>query len=91
MRYSQNTLAIALYFSAYPALPATTVAQILHDLFNVSPSPDITKIWTKKAASCLYQELGQVVLLCFSLTLSFPSPLSEAPLSLSLVFYLIAG
>lgn len=62
MRYSQHTVAIALYFSVYLALPATTVAQILRDLFNVSPSPDIIQIWTKKAASCLYQELGQVKL-----------------------------
>ena len=62
MRYSQHTVAIALYFSAYLALPATTVAQILRDLFNVSPSPDIIEIWTKKAASSLYQELGQIKL-----------------------------
>ncbi|MBC7348151.1 MAG: DDE-type integrase/transposase/recombinase, partial [Clostridia bacterium] len=38
------------------------MAHILRDLFNVSPSPDIIEIWTKKAASCLYQDLGQVKL-----------------------------
>lgn len=62
MRYSQHTLAIALYFSVCLALPATTTAQILKDLFNVSPSPDIIEIWSKKAAACLFQELGGIPL-----------------------------
>ena len=62
MRYSQHTLAIALYFSVCLALSATTTAQILKDLFNVSPSPDIIEIWSKKAAACLFQELGGIPL-----------------------------
>lgn len=62
MRYSQHTVAIALYFSAYLTLPATTVARIFRDIFSLSPSPDTIAIWTKKAAFCLYQELGQMIL-----------------------------
>jgi transposase-like protein len=62
MRYSEHTVAIALYFSVYLALPATTTAAILKDIFNVSPSPDTVEIWTKKAACCLYQELGHLEL-----------------------------
>ncbi|MBC7342094.1 MAG: DDE-type integrase/transposase/recombinase [Clostridia bacterium] len=62
MRYSKQTVAIALYFSVYIALPATTTATILKDLFSVSPSADTILIWTKKAALCLYRELGQLEL-----------------------------
>jgi len=61
MKFSSATVAIALYYSIFQALPAPSVVNILNDVYNIKVSHDTITRWTRKAAFLLADQCAQLV------------------------------
>jgi transposase-like protein len=60
MKFSPATVAIALYFSFFQAMPAPRVVQTLLDLYQIEVSHDSITRWSHKAAFLLAEKCGQL-------------------------------
>jgi hypothetical protein len=56
MKFSSATVALALYFSFFRAMPAPAVVETLRDLYRVKVSHDTITRWSHKAAFLLDQK-----------------------------------
>jgi transposase-like protein len=63
MKFSSSTVAIALYFSFFRAMPAPSVVQTLRDLYQITVSHDTITRWSHKAAFLLADKCGKLTLL----------------------------
>jgi transposase-like protein len=61
MNFSPHTVALALYFSIFRAMPAPAVVDTLRDLYQVRVSHDTITRWTHKAAFLLGEKCRQML------------------------------
>lgn len=58
MSFTNSSISLVLYFAVFRSLPATEVAKIMKELFNVPISHDTVTRWTHKAALNIHKNLG---------------------------------
>jgi len=63
MKFSSSTVALALYFSFFRAMPAPAVVDTLRDLYQVKVSHDTITRWSHKAAFLLADKCGQLTVI----------------------------
>jgi len=60
MRFSKQTVGLALYYALEKSLPATEVSEIMKDLYQVTISHDTITRWTHKASSVLARQFKDI-------------------------------
>lgn len=58
MDFSNSTVSLAIYFAVFKSLPATDVASIMKELFNIDISHDTITRWSHKSALNIHRNLG---------------------------------
>lgn len=58
MAFSKPSVSYALYFAVFKSIPATDVASIMKELFNIDISHDTITRWTHKASLNIHKNLG---------------------------------
>jgi transposase-like protein len=58
MAFTNSCVSLVLYFATFRSIPATDVARIMKELFNITISHDTITRWTHKAALNIHKNLG---------------------------------
>ncbi len=58
MNFDKSSVSLALYFAVFQSIPATQVATIMKELFNLDISHDTVTRWTHKSAINIHKNLG---------------------------------